>query len=170
MVFSDSLSILQALEKLKTDHPLLIRIEDMLHKIDGDQKEIVFMWVSGYVGIRGKEAADRAAKEAFDKEPTNDLMPFSDLKPLVVVALSSLARNLGECSAIRCPPALFLFVFCLKWRLAHARSVHSGATSWDDCDQMFPDKLRVSSFPDRFPHYAWTAALTAHTVFVGSRV
>ena len=41
VIFSDSLSALQALEKLKTDHPLLIQIRDMLHKIDVDQKEIV---------------------------------------------------------------------------------------------------------------------------------
>ena len=34
------------------------------------------------MGICGNEAADRAAKEALDKEPTKDLMPFSDLKPL----------------------------------------------------------------------------------------
>ena len=37
-------------------------------------------------------------------------------------------------------------------------SVHSGSASWENCGQMFPDKLYVNSFPDRLPHYALTAA------------
>ena len=80
MIFSDSLSALLALGKLKTDHPLLI--QELLHKINVDQKEIIFMWVPVHVGIRGHEAANRAAKETLDNKPTADLMPFSDLKPL----------------------------------------------------------------------------------------
>ena len=43
------------------------------------------------MGIRGNEAADRAAEEALEKEPIDDLMPFSDLKPLT--AESSLAEK-----------------------------------------------------------------------------
>ena len=42
--------------------------------------------------------------------------------------------------------------------------------SWDDCKRVFPDELRVRSFPDRFPHYACTAAQSAHSDFVGSRM
>ena len=61
---------------------MLLQIKDMFDKIEVHQKEIVFMWVPGHVGIRGNETADRVAKEALDKEPMNDRMPFSDLKCL----------------------------------------------------------------------------------------
>ena len=92
MIFSDSLSALHALRKFKTDHPLLMQIQELLHKINADQKELVFMWVPGHVGIRGNEVADRAAKKALDKKknPTAELMPFSDLKPLTAKYLSSI--------------------------------------------------------------------------------
>ena len=43
MIFSDSLSALQALGKLKPDHPPVMQIQELLHKINADQMEIVFM-------------------------------------------------------------------------------------------------------------------------------
>ena len=56
MIFSDSLSALQALGKLKTDHPLLIQIQELLHKMNADRKEIVFYvgsWTCWYSMKRG---------------------------------------------------------------------------------------------------------------------
>ena len=90
----------------------------------------------------------------------------------VVVPFSSLARSLVECSTIHTPPALFFFFYNLFMEISsrtlipvfRPESVHSG------CSRVFPDKLLVSSFPDRFPHYARTAAHSAHSDFVGSRV
>ena len=94
---------------------------------------------------------------------------------MVVEAFPSLARILGECSTIHSPPALFSFCFCFFEVEISSRtliplfrpgSVLSGSASWDDCGRKFPDKLRVSSFPDGFPHYAWAAAWSAHSDFV----
>ena len=43
MICSDSLSALQALETFKSDHHLLIQIQDVLHKIEVDQKDFFYM-------------------------------------------------------------------------------------------------------------------------------
>ena len=95
MIFSDSLSALQALRKLKTDHPLLIQIQELLHKINADQKDIVFMWVPGQVGIRGNEAADRVAKEALDKKADSQSHAFFRPKTFnCKICLSSLAERI----------------------------------------------------------------------------
>ena len=49
-------------------------------------------------------------------------------------------------------------------------SVHSGSTSLEYYGRVFPDQLHVSSFLDRLRHCAWTAAQSAHSDFVGSRM
>ena len=73
---------------------------------------------------------------------------------LVVVAFSSLERIWGECSTVHFPPALFFFFFFnveINLRtlipILRPESVHSGSASGVDCGRMFPDELRVSSFP-----------------------
>ena len=55
--------------------------------------------------------------------------------------------------------ALYLFIFFFSVEIGSRTliplftpgSVYSGSASWDDCDRVFPNVLRVSSFPDRFP-------------------
>ena len=85
-----------------------------------------------------------------------------------MAAFSSRARVWGECLTNHSTQALFsffLFFFfeveislCTLIPLFAPELVHSGSTSWDDCNRVFPDELRVSSFPDRFPHHAWTVS------------
>ena len=72
------------------------------------------------------------------------------------------------------PACAFFFFFFFKVEISlrtliplfRPGSVHRGSASLDNCGRMFPDKLHASSFPDRFPHYAWTA----NSEFVGSKV
>ena len=75
-------------------------------------------------------------------------------------------------------PFFLFFLGGGEWRLnSHIlillfrqESVHSGSVSWDDCGRVFPGELHMSSFPDRFPHYAWKMAQSAQSDFPGSRV
>ena len=74
------------------------------------------------------------------------------------------------------PTCAFFIFFLLKISfstliaLFRPESVHSDSASWDGCDRVFPDELHVSLSPGRFPHYAWTAAQSARSDFVASRV
>ena len=86
MIFSDSLSALQGLGKLKTDHPLLIQIQELLHKINTDQKKL---FLCGFLEMLVFEETrlliellKKLLIKKIKKNPTADLMPFSDLKPL----------------------------------------------------------------------------------------
>ena len=64
------------------------------------------------------------------------------------------------------PACTFLFVFVFEVEISSCTlillytpgSVHSGSVGWDDCGRMFHDKSCVSSFLDKFPHYAWTVS------------
>ena len=83
LVLSDSLSVLQALCHLKTDHPLLSPIFEILFKLKNEDKLIVFVWVPSHVDIKGNEAADQTAKQALSKTPLKIKIPYTDLKPHV---------------------------------------------------------------------------------------
>ena len=48
----------------------------MIHKIEVDQRKLFLCGFLDMWGIRGNETADRAAKEASEKEPIDDLMTF----------------------------------------------------------------------------------------------
>ena len=50
----------------KCDHPLLVDLFN-LYFILCDNKDIVFAWVPGHVGIRGNNVLDLAAKHALEK-------------------------------------------------------------------------------------------------------
>ena len=88
---------------------------------------------------------------------------------VVVVAFSSRARILGEYSTIHSRLRFFFSFLFFKVEISlrtlippfRQGSVHRGSASWDDCDWVFPDELRVSSFPDRFPHYACIAGIVS---------
>ena len=88
---------------------------------------------------------------------------FDHLFPVCALFYLFIYFILGECLTIHFQPPLcfILFIHFIYFEveirsrplilLFMPGSVHSGSASCDDCCRMFPDKLRVSSFPDRFP-------------------
>jgi ribonuclease HI len=64
VIFSDSLSSLQAMEYMyPKSNPILTEIQDELAEI-GETKTVKFVWTPGHAGIDSNEKADEGAKEA----------------------------------------------------------------------------------------------------------
>ena len=77
IIFSDSLSVIQSIETRNMKNPIVFSIIKLLGYISKN-KSILFCWVPGHCGIAGNEQADRAAKEALDKEISPIPIPYTD--------------------------------------------------------------------------------------------
>ena len=82
IIFTDSLSVMQALEGEKTDNPLVVGLLGKLSALC-ERADIVFCWLPSHIGIAGNEEADKAAKDALLIEVLPFKVPFSDFKPLI---------------------------------------------------------------------------------------
>ena len=78
IVFTDSLSCLQALHHMKLEHPLIGMVIRKCVFLNIAKKDIVFCWIPSHTGIKGNEKADSAAKSAFDLP-----RPYTDFKYLI---------------------------------------------------------------------------------------
>ena len=63
-IFSDSQAAIQAVAHPNPKHPLVRSIQSLLIELQNLNKKITFCKVPSHVGIRGNEAADRAANDA----------------------------------------------------------------------------------------------------------
>lgn len=89
VIFSDSLSCLQAIENRLWNNPLILSILNRLHNLNIKGYNILFVWLPSHVGIRGNAEADMAAKSALTlTTATNTTVPFSDFKPLITTFLN----------------------------------------------------------------------------------
>ena len=83
LIFTDSMSCLQALDHLKIDHPIIEEIICKLMSLEASGFDIHLCWLPGHVGIRGNEHANRAAKMARRTDMQPCLIPPSDFKPII---------------------------------------------------------------------------------------
>ena len=82
IIFSDSLSVLKAMNHTISKNP---QIKKLLEKCHGllAHKEIVLCWIPSHIGIQGNEMVDQQAKTLLSLEPTSFKIPFSNFKPSI---------------------------------------------------------------------------------------
>ena len=88
VIFSDSMSVLQAIESQESKNPLVNRVLQTCQEIISNGKFITFCWIPGRRDIRGNEDADRAAKDALSEaQPAHFELPctyaFIKIQPFV---------------------------------------------------------------------------------------
>jgi kelch-like protein 2/3 len=83
LIFSDSLSSLQAIQNHHFDVPLTRNILERCHNLQTTNKSVSFRWIPSHVGIRGNERADSAAKAALGLPESAIQIPHTDLRQKV---------------------------------------------------------------------------------------
>ena len=82
IIFSDSLSVLKALNHTYSKNPQIQKLLEKHNEIS-KTKEIVFCWLPSHVGIIGNETADRRAKESLKLDISVFKIPFDNFKPCI---------------------------------------------------------------------------------------
>jgi kelch-like protein 2/3 len=96
IVFSDSLSSIQALESSDFSNPLVVKILEKCHAILERGQRVVLAWCPGHVGIPGNEKVDRLAREAVRLPVTQVAIPQSDFKAAVNKLVTSRWQRLWD--------------------------------------------------------------------------
>ena len=84
VVYSDSMSCLQAIGGEDTDNPLICHIMNLLWSLSDQDTRVRFCWVPSHCGIDGNERMDQLAKETLYQD-INLLssVHYTDMKPMV---------------------------------------------------------------------------------------
>ena len=90
VIYSDSLSCLQALQNKNMENPIIREIIHILSNLSEVGSQIEFCWIPGHVGIKGNEKADTIAKRHIFHNIYVVKTPYSDFKPRISRYINSL--------------------------------------------------------------------------------
>ena len=79
IIFTDSLSSLQALDSNNCDHLFILDILKLFNDCLSVNKKVVLTWVLNHIVIRGTEKADKLAKQALQFNVFDLKVPYTDL-------------------------------------------------------------------------------------------
>ena len=94
VVYSDSMSCLQAIEGEDTENPFICHIMNLLWLLSNKGTRVRFCWIPSHCVIEGNEKVNQLAKETLDQ----DIDPlasvhYTDLKPLVNSYIQKLVQT-----------------------------------------------------------------------------
>ena len=94
VVYSDSMSCLQAIEGEDTENPFICHIMNLLWSLSDKGTSVRFCWVPSHCGIDGNERVDQLAKETLDQDidPLANVH-YTDMKPLVNSYIQKLVKT-----------------------------------------------------------------------------
>ena len=90
VIYSDSLSCLQALQHKNLENPIIREIIHILSYLGEVGSRIEFCWIPGHVGIKGNEKADNIARRHISNNIYEIKTPYSDFKPRISQYVNSL--------------------------------------------------------------------------------
>ena len=79
-IFSDSLSVLKAMNHTSSKNPQIQKLLEKYHELLAN-KEIVLCWIPSHIGVQGNDMVDKQAKTSLSLEPTSFKISFSNFKP-----------------------------------------------------------------------------------------
>ena len=82
VIFSDSLSVLQALNHTSSKNSQIQHLLLKHHEISSS-KTVIYCWIPSHIGIYGNEKADKNAKESLNLHQTDFKIPFNNFKPFI---------------------------------------------------------------------------------------
>ena len=94
VVYSDSMSSLQAIEGEDTENPFICHIMNLIWLLSDKGTRVRFCWIPSHCGIGGNERVDQLAKETLDQDidPLASIH-YTDLKPLVNSYIQQLVQT-----------------------------------------------------------------------------
>ena len=109
IIFTDSLSCLQAIENEDLTNPLILKFlkecnrlqrkgNRKKRKVQRKQKHIVLCWIPSHIGIDGNEKADFFAKEALEDEAGLMKIPYTDFIPMAKEYFKNLWQSTWDLS------------------------------------------------------------------------
>ena len=81
-IYSDSKSVLQALQSKDSSTPLIIRLLDKMNTLSKNNS-IILTWIPSHIGIQGNERADKATKKSLQAHISNPKILYTNLKPFI---------------------------------------------------------------------------------------